>query len=64
MLHDFGNNDDTAAVIRKELKIEPEEFDKQFLAHRRSRDAERPSTISTNGRSSMKDVVEMSRKKD
>ena len=33
MLKDFGNNEDTPAVIRKELKIEPEEFDKQFLAH-------------------------------
>jgi len=33
MLHDFGGSDlDTAAVVRKELKIEPEEFDKQFLA--------------------------------
>ena len=33
MLHDFGDGEDTAAVIRKELKIEPDEFDKQFLAH-------------------------------
>ena len=32
MLHDFGSDEDTAAVIRKELKIEPAEFDKQFLA--------------------------------
>ncbi|MBZ5575955.1 MAG: tetratricopeptide repeat protein [Acidobacteriia bacterium] len=32
MLHDFGNGEETPAVIRKELKIEPEEFDKQFLA--------------------------------
>ena len=32
MLHDFGAGEDTATVIRKELKIEPEEFDKQFLA--------------------------------
>jgi len=32
MLHDFGNDDDTPTVIRKELKMEPEEFDKQFLA--------------------------------
>ena len=33
MLHDFGTSDlDTAGVIRKELKIEPEAFDKQFLA--------------------------------
>ena len=32
MLHDFGAGEETAAVIRKELKIEPEEFDKQFIA--------------------------------
>lgn len=32
MLHDFGAGEETAAVVRKELKIEPEEFDKQFLA--------------------------------
>lgn len=32
MLHDFGAGEDTPAVIRKELKIEPAEFDKQFLA--------------------------------
>jgi hypothetical protein len=39
MLHDFGASDDTAAVIRKELKMEPAEFDKQFLADRGSRHA-------------------------
>ncbi len=33
MLKDFGNDEDTAAVVRKELKLEPAEFDKQFLAH-------------------------------
>jgi len=32
MLRDFGNDEDTATVIRKELKMEPAEFDKQFLA--------------------------------
>jgi tetratricopeptide (TPR) repeat protein len=32
MLHDFGEGTDTATVVRKELKIEPEEFDKRFLA--------------------------------
>jgi tetratricopeptide (TPR) repeat protein len=32
MLRDFGNNDDTPTVIRKELKMEPAEFDKEFLA--------------------------------
>ena len=32
MLHDFGANDDTPTVIRKELKMEPAAFDKQFFA--------------------------------
>jgi len=32
MLRDFGQGDDTATVIRKELKIEPADFDKQFFA--------------------------------
>jgi tetratricopeptide (TPR) repeat protein len=32
MLRDFGANDSTATVIRKELKIEPTEFDRQFIA--------------------------------
>jgi tetratricopeptide (TPR) repeat protein len=32
MLHDFGNGEETGAVVRKELKIEPEEFDKRFIA--------------------------------
>jgi tetratricopeptide (TPR) repeat protein len=33
MLKDFGNGEDTATVIQKNLKIEPAEFDKQFLAN-------------------------------
>jgi tetratricopeptide (TPR) repeat protein len=32
MLKDFGAGSDTPSAIRKELKMEPEEFDKQFLA--------------------------------
>lgn len=32
MLHDYAADDDTAAVIKKELKMEPAEFDKQFLS--------------------------------
>jgi tetratricopeptide (TPR) repeat protein len=32
MLHDFAQNEETSAVIRKELKIEPADFDTQFLA--------------------------------
>jgi cellulose synthase operon protein C len=33
MLHDFAAGEETPAVVRKELKIEPEEFDKRFLAY-------------------------------
>ena len=32
MLKDYANDIDTPTVIRKELKLEPEEFDKQFFA--------------------------------
>jgi len=32
MLRDFGASQDTAAVIRKELKMEPADFDRQFIA--------------------------------
>jgi tetratricopeptide (TPR) repeat protein len=32
MLRDFGAGEDTPAVVRKELKLEPAEFDKQFFA--------------------------------
>jgi tetratricopeptide (TPR) repeat protein len=32
MLHDYAQDDDTPTVIRKELKLEPAEFDKRFLA--------------------------------
>ncbi len=32
MLHDFGNGEDTVSVVKKELKIEPADFDKQFIA--------------------------------
>jgi hypothetical protein len=32
MLRDFGANDSTATVIRKELKMEPADFDRQFIA--------------------------------
>jgi len=32
MLRDYAAKDETASVIRKELKIEPAEFDRQFIA--------------------------------
>jgi tetratricopeptide (TPR) repeat protein len=33
MLHDFGAGEATPAVVRKELKVEPDEFDTGFLAY-------------------------------
>jgi hypothetical protein len=33
MLHDYAHGEETSGVIRKELKVEPAEFDKQFLAY-------------------------------
>lgn len=32
MLHGFGDGKDTATVIRDQLKLEPEDFDKRFIA--------------------------------
>jgi len=32
MIHDYANGEDTPTVIRKELHIAPDEFDKQFTA--------------------------------
>ncbi|MEI9973344.1 MAG: hypothetical protein WDO73_15650 [Ignavibacteriota bacterium] len=40
MLQDFANDVDTPTVIRKELKLEPEEFDKQFFARIEAEDQE------------------------
>jgi cellulose synthase operon protein C len=32
MVHDFASTEDTPTVIKKELNVSPEDFDKQFLA--------------------------------
>jgi tetratricopeptide (TPR) repeat protein len=63
MLKDFGNNDDTAAVIRKELKMEPADFDKEFFAHL---EAETKNVVAhfDDWKKQMHDVVEMSLQKD
>ena len=42
MLRDFGASDSTATVIRKELKMEPADFDRQFSA---ALDAETERTV-------------------
>lgn len=64
MLHDFGNSDlDTAAVIRKELKIAPEDFDKQFIA---SVEAETKSMVDNfdHWRAGIKAVSDMAKAKN
>ena len=63
MLHDFGNDDDTPTVIRKELKMEPEEFDKQFLA---ALEAQTKRVVDNfdEWKKGMKQIAEMSKTKD
>jgi tetratricopeptide (TPR) repeat protein len=63
MLKDFGNDEDTASVIRKELKIEPAEFDKQFLAHL---EAETKPTLDhfDEWKKRVKTLYELTQKKD
>jgi tetratricopeptide (TPR) repeat protein len=63
MLKDFGNNDDTATVIRKELKMEPADFDKQFFAHLEA-ETQNVVTHFDDWKKQMQEVVGMSLKKD
>src|SRR5205823_7720 len=63
MLKDFANDDDTPTVIRKELKMEPEEFDKRFLA---SLEAETKSVVEhfDDWKKGLKQLAEMYKNKD
>ena len=63
MLDDFGKNMDTPSVVRKNLKIEPEAFDKEFIA---SLEAETKNTVTnfTEWKNSVKTVFELAREKD
>ena len=63
MLHDFGAGAETADVVRKELKIEPEEFDKQFIA---SVEAETKKQVDNfeHWRAGIKGVSEMAKAKN
>jgi tetratricopeptide (TPR) repeat protein len=63
MLKDFGNDDDTPTVIRKELKMEPQDFDKEFLA---SIEAETKNTIDhfDDWKKGVKQVSELLKNKD
>ena len=63
MLHDFGAGTDTVTVVRKNLKIEPEEFDKQFIAFIEA--DTRPSVAHfEEWRKRMRDVVKDAENKD
>lgn len=63
MLHDFGAGEETPAVIRKELKIEPEAFDKQFIA---SVEADTKNEVDNfdHWREGIKKVSELAKAKD
>jgi tetratricopeptide (TPR) repeat protein len=63
MLKDFAANADTGTVIRKELKMEPAEFDKQFLAHL---EAETKTVVEhfDDWKKGLKELAQMSRTKN
>lgn len=63
MLHDYADNLDTPTVIRKELKVEPAEFDRQFLA---SVEAATKKTVDNfqEWKTGLKQVSGMSKNKD
>ena len=63
MLHDFGAGEDTVSVVKKELKIEPAEFDKQFIAWV---EADTKQTVDhfDEWKKTLKSLVEMSSTKD
>lgn len=63
MLKDFGAGESTPAVIRKELKIEPDAFDKQFSDHL---NAETKDTVARfdDWKKSIKTIADAQRRKD
>ncbi len=63
MLHDFGNGEDTVSVVKKELKIEPAEFDKRFFAFIEA-DTKNAVDHFDEWKKTLKSLVEMSASKD
>lgn len=63
MLRDFGAGEETAAVVRKELKMEPAEFDKQFVAFVEA-DTKKSVAGFDEWRKRIKQVAEMAKAKD
>lgn len=63
MLHDFGAGEETRDVVRKELKIEPEEFDKRFIEFVEN-DTRKVVDNFDKWRAGVKELNELSKKKD
>jgi tetratricopeptide (TPR) repeat protein len=63
MVHDYAENTDTPTVIRKELRVAPEEFDKELDAFIDSRTHETVSHFSE-WKDGMKKLVDLATKKD
>jgi tetratricopeptide (TPR) repeat protein len=63
MLHDFGAGEETSAVVRKELKLEPEEFDKRFFAYVEA-DTKNSVDHFDEWKKSLKSIFELSKTKD
>jgi tetratricopeptide (TPR) repeat protein len=63
MLKDFGAGEETGAVIEKELKIAPEEFDKRFLAFVEA-DTKKVVDNFDEWRKGLKQLNELSKNKD
>jgi tetratricopeptide (TPR) repeat protein len=63
MLRDFASNEDTAVVVRKELKMEPADFDRQFFA---SVEADTKKTVERfdEWKKSVKELADLANKKD
>jgi len=63
MLHDFGAGEDTVTVVKKELKMEPADFDKQFIAWV---EADTKTTVEhfDEWKKTLKSLVEMTSTKD
>jgi hypothetical protein len=63
MLHAFGKGQDTATVVRDQLKLEPAGFDKRFLAAVEAETARQVKGFDE-WRKRLKGVAEMAKKKD
>jgi cellulose synthase operon protein C len=63
MLHDYAHGEETSDVIRKELKVEPAEFDKQFRAYIETQ-TKSPVQHFTEWKDGLKKVAELAKAKD